>query len=104
MKANYFILPLILFSATSSLAKQDMAMGGRMENRMNRMEKQLGLTSDQKPKVEAILREQAEKFRQVHQETQQRLKEVLTAEQWEKLQAMQRKRMQQWRRSAKPQP
>lgn len=64
---------------------------------MWRLEKRLDLTAEQKPKVEAILKEQREKMRAVHAETRQRLKQVLTPEQAEKFEAMRREKKERWR-------
>ncbi len=64
-----------------------------MEWRLERLD----LTAEQKPKVEAILKEQLEKMRAVHEEAQERLKQVLTPEQVEKLEAMRREKKERWR-------
>jgi len=104
VKVKIVILPILLACASGVFAKQDKGMDDWMERRMKRLEQRLELTQEQKPKVEAILQEQREKFRAIHRQTQKRLKEVLTAEQWERLQAIHRKRMEHWRRSAKQPP
>jgi protein CpxP len=71
----------------------------------NKLAEDLKLTAEQKPKVEAVLKEQREKmrglrdlsqderrekFKAIHEETAKKLKDILTAEQfakWEKMRA-----------------
>ncbi len=52
--------------------------------------KALGLSADQKTKVEEIVKEEHEKFKAMHEEIHSKIKEVLTPEQqakWDKMQA-----------------
>ena len=58
------------------------------EHKMAMMAQELGLTAEQKAKVDAIFEEQRIKFKAVHDETQTRLQAVLTPEQLKKLQEM----------------
>lgn len=58
------------------------------EHKMAMMAQELGLTAEQKTKVDAIFEEQRNKFKVVHDETQTRLQAVLTPEQLKKLEAM----------------
>lgn len=68
-----------------------------MEWRLERLEKRLDLTAEQKPKVEAILREQRQKMRTVHEQTRERLKQVLTPEQAEKFERLREEKKERWR-------
>jgi len=76
-----------------------------VEERMDRMSKELNLTDDQKPKVKAVLEEQStkmrgvrdlpqdeqrEKFQASREETNKKMKEILTPEQYTKFESMRR--------------
>ncbi|BCX89261.1 periplasmic protein CpxP/Spy [Methylomarinovum tepidoasis] len=96
------LLTISLLACTAALARPPAGLPP-VEKRLDRLEERLQLTPEQRPKVREILREQQKKIRAIHEETRRRLKEVLTAEQWEKLQEMRRKRMARWReRMEKP--
>ena len=69
---------------------------GHHANRVERLTKSLDLTPEQKPKVEAIFKEQEEKFKIIHEETQKRLQEVLTKEQMTKMDEMKKQRHEKW--------
>ncbi len=56
--------------------------------RIERMAKRLDLNPDQKAKVEAIIKEQHDKLRAIHDETRVRIQGVLTQEQIAKMDAM----------------
>jgi len=43
--------------------------GGMVENRLERLSKQLNLTADQKEKIRPILRHEAERIREIHENT-----------------------------------
>ena len=73
--------------------------GERMKERLAKMAEELKLTDAQKPKVEAVLKEQGEKMRELRdatpeerrekgkalrEETAKKLKDILTPEQYEK--------------------
>lgn len=71
--------------------------------RVEHLTKELGLTSDQQVKVEAIFNTQREKMKAAHQEAQTALKAVFTPEQQTKFEAIQdkHKAMRRERMSAK---
>ena len=47
--------------------------------------------------MEAIFKEQHEKFKAIHEETQKRLQEVLTKEQMTKMDEMKKQRREKWK-------
>lgn len=58
------------------------------EHKLDHMSKELSLSTDQKTKLEAIFKEQHEKFRAIHEDSHNRIKEVLNADQiakWEQI-------------------
>lgn len=71
---------------------------GHHANRVERLTKNLDLTPEQKTKVEAIFKEQEEKFKIIHEETQKRLQEVLTKEQMTKMDDMKKQRQEKWQK------
>jgi len=71
---------------------------GRHANRVERLTKELNLTPEQKTKVEAIFKEQHEKFKAIHEETQKRLQEVLSKEQMTKMDDMKKQRHEKWQK------
>jgi len=71
---------------------------GHHANRVERLTKSLDLTPEQKPKVEAIFKDQGEKFKIIHEETQKRLQEVLTKEQMTKMDDMKKQRREKWQK------
>lgn len=70
---------------------------GNHANRVERLTKELDLTPEQKTKVEAIFKEQQEKFKIIHEETQKQLQEVLTKEQMTKMDEMKMQRREKWK-------
>jgi Spy/CpxP family protein refolding chaperone len=99
---------LLVGTATSSAQDQAPKKKGRMtvEQRMERMTTELKLTDEQKPKVEAVLKdtdkktqeirssttdrdERAEKMKPVMEEETKKLKDILTPDQFEKYKKMQ---------------
>lgn len=65
------------------------------EHKLDHMSKELLLSPEQKTKLEAIFKEQHEKFRAIHEESHNRLKEVLTPEQltkWEEMKKQHREK------------
>ena len=70
---------------------------GHHADRVERLTKDLNLTPEQKTKVEAIFREQQEKFKTIHEETQKRLQEVLTKEQMTKMEEMKMQHRGKWK-------
>ena len=101
---------LVAFSmlATAQEAGKDAKKGGKrgfpsVEQQMERMTTQLNLTDDQKPKVKAALEAQdkkmkelrkegntptREQFQEVRKETQKKMKEILTEDQYKKYEQM----------------
>ena len=69
---------------------------GHHADRVERLTKDLNLTPEQKTKVEAIFKEQDEKFKIIHEETQKRLQEVLTKEQLTKFDELKKQRHEKW--------
>jgi periplasmic protein CpxP/Spy len=69
---------------------------GHHANRIERLTKELDLTPEQKTKVEAIFKEQHDRFKIIHEETQKRLQEVLTKEQSAKLDELKKQRHEKW--------
>lgn len=94
----------VLLALSPALRAEDAKPGqgpraGMMKERFARMAEELKLTDEQKPKVEAVLKEQAEKMRALkdatpderrtegkalREEGAKKLKEILTPEQYEK--------------------
>ena len=56
--------------------------------KIERLNKELGLSEDQKGKIEALFKEQGDKHKAIREETQSRMKKILTPEQNTKLQEM----------------
>ena len=69
----------------------------RHGQRIERMTKELNLTPDQKTKVEALFKEQHEKFKAIHEETQTKLKTILTPDQMTKMEELKKQRREKWR-------
>ena len=73
---------------------------GTVEQRMDRMSKELKLTDEQKPKVKVVLEEQDKKMRdvapedrrtkgrEIRDETNKKMKEILTADQYKQYEEM----------------
>lgn len=79
--AAMLILPLTTVYA-------DPFQSGHHGHHLERLSKELSLDAEQKAKVETIFKEEHEKFRALHEEAHNKIKEVLTAEQsakWEKI-------------------
>ena len=71
---------------------------GHHANRVERLTKNLDLTTEQKTKVEAIFKEQEEKLKIIHEETHKRLQEVLTKDQITKLDELKKQRHETWQK------
>ncbi|MDC8445637.1 MAG: hypothetical protein LV471_06865 [Nitrosomonas sp.] len=65
--------------------------------KIERLDKELGLSEDQKAKVEALFKEHGDKHKALHQETQSQLQSILTPEQNAKLEEMKQRRHEKWR-------
>jgi Spy/CpxP family protein refolding chaperone len=61
---------------------------GFPEHRLEHLTKELSLSDDQKAKLEVVFKEQHEKFKAFHEESNNRVKEVLSPEQIAKWEAM----------------
>ncbi len=69
---------------------------GHHANRVEHLSKRLDLTPEQKTKVEALFTVQDEKLKNIHEETQTRLQEILTKEQLTKLDELKKQRHDKW--------
>lgn len=67
------------------------------KHRVERLTKELNLSAEQKSKVEAIFKEQHEKFKALHEETHTKLGTVLSPEQMSKLEALKQQRREHWK-------
>lgn len=65
--------------------------------RIERLTQELQLTDEQKGKVEAIFKEQQDKFKALHEETHNKLGAVLTPEQLTKLDALKKQHRGHWK-------
>jgi periplasmic protein CpxP/Spy len=70
---------------------------GQHANKVERLSTELNLTPEQKTKVDAIFRDQREKFKIIHEETRKRLQEVLSQEQMTKMDEMKKQRQEKWK-------
>lgn len=83
------VLPLSAVAYPGGKGDHEHYRGKKIE----RLDKELGLSEDQKAKVEALFKEQGEKHKAIHKETQSRLKAILTPEQNAKLEEMKQRRL-----------
>ena len=65
--------------------------------KIERLDKELGLSPDQKTKLEALFKEQGEKHKAIYKETRSQLQSILTPEQNTKLEEMKQRRHEKWR-------
>lgn len=70
---------------------------GHHGRRIERLTKELNLTAEQKTKVEALFKEQHEKFKAIRDETKTRLGTILSPEQMAKMEEMKKQRQEKWR-------
>ncbi|QWF70140.1 hypothetical protein KEF85_12395 [Methylomonas paludis] len=94
---NIKILPLILLSIVVSFLQAPMANAENdyeisREHKWEHLTEELQLSADQKAKLEAIYNEKHEKLRAIREESQNRIKELLTEEQLGKWNALKRQR------------
>jgi Spy/CpxP family protein refolding chaperone len=85
-KKTLLLATVLMLPFTAVLA--DPVEDGPHGHSPKRLEKALALTPDQTTKVEAIFKEEHEKFRALHEESHNRIKEVLTPDQvakWEEI-------------------
>jgi protein CpxP len=69
----------------------------RHGKKMERMTKELNLNEEQKTKMDALFKEQHEKYKTIHEETRTRLKEILTPEQMTKMDEMKKRHHEKWK-------
>lgn len=76
--------------------------GGRSEgnrgNKVERLAKKLDLSAEQKTKLEAIFKQQREKFDAIQKETRAHMQEILSSEQMRKLDELKKKRKEKWQK------
>ncbi|HEY8034370.1 MAG TPA: hypothetical protein VIF37_02130 [Methylobacter sp.] len=89
-----FSLPLTAAAFPGDKCDSD----GHRANRIERLTKSLGLTDEQKTKLEAIFKEQKDKSKIIHEETHTRMQQVLTKEQMTKMDEMKKQRHQKWQK------
>lgn len=65
--------------------------------KIERLDKELSLTSDQKSRIETLFKQNGEKFKALREETQSQMQTILTPEQYTKLQEMKQRRHERWR-------
>lgn len=90
MNKKLIALMLLLTLPLTAIAEMDAPPDSH--KRVEHLTKELGLTSEQQVKVEAIFTTQREKMKAAHEEAQAGLKAVFTPEQLTKFEAMQEKR------------
>ncbi|MGZ8237241.1 MAG: hypothetical protein ACXW00_03505 [Methylobacter sp.] len=89
MIAMALALPLTVAAMPGTDKEND--EGSHYGNRMERMTKELNLNEEQKTKMNALFKEQHEKYKTIHEETRVRLKEILTPEQMTKMDDMKKR-------------
>jgi len=82
--SKLILLFAVLLSFTDLSAAADNGAEASIEPRLERLSNELQLTADQKARLEAIFNEKHEKIRMIREETQSRIKDVLSEEQLEK--------------------
>lgn len=99
MKKTLMTLTIVLAFPLAALAYSGGGPGpdGHHGRRVERLTKELNLTDEQKTKVEALFKEQHEKFKAIHDETDAKLGTILTPEQKTKLEEIRKQRMEKWR-------
>ncbi len=65
--------------------------------KIERLDKELSLTGDQKSQLETLFKQKGEKMKAIHEETQSQLQTILTPEQYSKLQELKQRRHEKWR-------
>lgn len=99
--AMALVLPLTVSAAPGEAA----GPGGKHANRLEKLTKKLDLTDDQKAKLEVIFKEQHAKHQALKKETRERMSQVLTAGQMEKMKEMKKQHQDKRaeKKAAKPQ-
>jgi protein CpxP len=85
-------------SAVTGTDKEGFEGGYRHGEKMERMAKELNLNEEQKTRMDALFKEQHEKYKKIHEETRARLKEILTPEQMQKMDEIKKRHHEQWKR------
>lgn len=92
MKTRFIVLTLILSISPLAVAVAEQGDDlGRQQRRIDHLSKELNLTEEQKPQLEAIFTQQREKRKALREETRTRLQQVLSPEQMTKLDEMRKK-------------
>ena len=86
------LVTAILPSLTAVAAPGENGDEAASDRKLEHLSKELQLSADQKAKLEAIFNEKHEKFRAIREESQNRIKEVLSAEQLTVWDAMKKRR------------
>ncbi|MBL1264268.1 hypothetical protein [Candidatus Methylomicrobium oryzae] len=88
-----------IFPLTAAAFPGDQASGSEehQKHRIERLTQELQLTDQQKNEVEAIFKEQHDKFKALHDETHSKLGTVLTPEQMTKLDELKKQRREHWK-------
>ena len=89
-----FLLPFTIMAAPSDKGDHEWHHGNRIEF----LTKELGLSADQKTKLEAIFREQKEKLKALHEEKHKLIESVLTKEQIAKYDELKKQRHEKWQK------
>lgn len=100
MNANLITIIFALALPLTAVANPGECKGDHehfQAKKIERMDKALSLTDDQKSRLEALFKQNGEKFKALHEETQSQLKTILTPEQYTRLQEMKQRRHEQWR-------
>lgn len=63
---------------------------------MERLNKELSLTDDQKSKLETLFKQEREKLKTVREEARSQMQTILTSEQYSKLQDLKQERREKW--------
>lgn len=97
MKKPILILTAILFLPLTALPAEGIYPEQR-GHRLEQLNKELDLNSDQKARLTEIFKQQQEKLRAIQEESHRRIKEVLNAEQIAKWERIRERRV--WRHNA----
>jgi Spy/CpxP family protein refolding chaperone len=101
---TFFSASLFVFSVAALALPTDDEMGTPQSHKLEWISKELQLTPDQASKVDVVLKEQHEKYRVMHEESSNRIKEILTPDQvtkWEKIKAEHQEKRKEWRKHLK---
>jgi Spy/CpxP family protein refolding chaperone len=92
-----WLIPIVGLALTTAVAQQTQspaptAPEKRWERWIERLQKHLELTPQQQEQLRTLLRQRWEQQQREREQFRQRLKEILTPEQWEKLQQVWKER------------